>query len=118
MEHIVQFAIGIDDDAIRRELEANAVKQIEKDLKQELIDKMFDAGNGWGRYSKHADPQSDPLATWLRNMVAETLLMYKDQIIERAAEVLAESLKRTKAVREAAAGVAKQIEQDVLQSAT
>lgn len=118
MEHIVQFAIGLDDDAIRRELEANAVKQIEKDLKQELIDRMFDADNGWGRYSKHANPQSDPLAAWVRNMVAETLIQYRDQIIERAAECLAESMKRSKAVREATAGVAKQIEQDVLQSAT
>ena len=109
MEHIVQFAIGLDDDAIRKELEANVVNQIEKDLKQELIDKMFDAGNDWRRYSIHANPQNDPLAGWVRNLVSETLLTYKDQIVERAAEILAESMKRTKVVREAAASVIKEV---------
>lgn len=111
MEHIVQFAIGLDDDAIRRELEANAVKQIEKDLKQELIDKMFDMGDTWGRSRKnmHANPQSDPLSAWVRNMVSEALIMYRDQIIERAAECLAESMKRSKAVREATQNVVKEV---------
>lgn len=109
MEHIVQFAIGIDDDAIRKELEANAVKQIEKDLKQELIDRMFDAGNGWGRFNNHANPQNDPLACWVRNLVSETLLTYKDQIVERAAEILAENMKRTKIVREAMQNVVKEV---------
>lgn len=109
MEHIVQFAIGIDDDAIRKELEANAVKQIEKDLKQDLIDKLFDAGNNWSRFNNHANPNNDPLAGWVRNMVSETLLTYKDQIIERAAEILAESMKRTKIVREATQKVVKEV---------
>lgn len=111
MEHIVQFAIGLDDDAIRKELEANAVKQIEKDLKQELIDRMFDTSDTWGRHRSnyHANPQTDPLSAWVRNMVSETLLTYKDRIIERAAEVLAESLKRTKAVREATANAVKEV---------
>ena len=109
MEHIVQFAIGIDDDAIQKELEANAVKQIEKDLEQKLIDRMFDASNGWGRYANHANPQTDPLAGWVRNLVSETLLTYKDQIVDRAAEILAESMKRTKIVREATQKVVKEV---------
>ena len=108
MEHIVQFAIGLDDDAIRKELESNAVKQIEKDLKQELIDKIFDRGSGYYQ-TRHANPKEDPLTTWARNIVSETVLTYKDQIIERAAEYLAESMKRSKAVREATQNVVKEV---------
>lgn len=43
MEHIVQFAIGIDDDAIRERIVANAEKEIIKDLKQDVANKLFEA---------------------------------------------------------------------------
>ena len=32
MEHIVQFAVGIDDEAIKKKIEEHAVEHIEKEL--------------------------------------------------------------------------------------
>ena len=103
MEHIVQFGIGIDDDAIIRELERSAVKNIEKDIKQELINKLFDPP----RY-KHADPQRDALSDWTKSIIETCINEHKTEIIDKAAKYLADSMRRTKAVKEAITQMNKQ----------
>ena len=41
MEHIVQFGINIDDEAIKRTIMESGVKTIEAQIKQALINKSF-----------------------------------------------------------------------------
>ena len=92
MEHIVQFAIGVDDDAIKKLVIDGAyndvVKQLLKEAKREV-------GLEGSYYS--------PSRNWER-IIGEALRGYfdenKDMIIELAASKLVESYKRTKAFKE------------------
>ena len=96
MEHIVQFGINIDDEAIKRAVMESGVKTIEAQIKQAIINKVFTAY----RYG-NANPASDPLSTWAQNLVADTLAENRDAIISQAAAILADKMGRSVKVREA-----------------
>lgn len=88
MEHIVQFAIGIDDKAIQQRIEDNAYKDILKILVDDArrdLPKSYGAVN-WRRLVDDA----------MQNFIQEN----KEVIIEAAAKELCESFKRTKAFKE------------------
>lgn len=94
MEHIVQFAIGIDDEAIRQRVIEGAYNDVVKNLMAEAKREMrLD-----GRYYQKE--------TW-KDIVGYALQNYfdknKDLIIDLAAEKLADSYKRTKVFKEAMA---------------
>lgn len=95
MEHIVQFAIGIDDEAIRKRIEQTAEKQVVDSIKSEVTDQIFRKGT-WTNETQ--------LQAWVKDIVVEAVLEHKDDIIKSAAMELCEYMKRTKAVREAVAG--------------
>ncbi len=91
MEHIVQFAIGIDDDAIRRRVIDSAYNDVVKNLMAEAKREM------------RLDSRYYQKDTW-RDIIEDALHGYfdenKDLIINLAAEKLADSYKRTKAFKE------------------
>lgn len=91
MEHIVQFAIGIDDDGIRRRVIEGAYNDVVKNLMEEAKREMKLDGRFYHR------------ETW-RDIIEDALHGYfdknKDLIIELAAEKLADSYKRTKVFKE------------------
>ena len=95
MEHIVQFAIGIDDEAIRKRIEASAENQIIDSIKSDVTDQIFRKSN-WKNETQ--------LHSWVKDIVVEAILEHKDDIIKSAAMELCDYMKRTKAVREAVAG--------------
>jgi hypothetical protein len=97
MEHIVQFAVGIDDKAIVDVVMKNAPKEIIDALKQQVADRLF---AGYYRYSQHADPNRDPISNFTKGILEEFLNENKDIIIEKAAQNLAERLVRTKKGKE------------------
>ena len=92
MEHIVQFAIGFDDEGIRKRVEENAYNDI--------LDKLVgEAKKGISlNCSEYYQRQR-----W-ESIVNEALHNYfdenKETIIDLAATKLAESYKRTKAYKE------------------
>lgn len=101
MEHIVQFGIGIDDEAIRKIVMEKAEKSIVEDLKKQIrtdIDKqIFVIDNGWyGNENRRVGLQD-----WVNDLVVKLLEEHKTEIIERASERLADKMSRTKAVKEA-----------------
>lgn len=96
MEHVVQFGINIDDEAIKRAVLESGVKTIEAQIKQDIINKLFTPY----RYG-NANPASDPLSTWAQNLVADTLAENRDAIISQAAAILADKMGRSVKVREA-----------------
>ena len=101
MEHIVQFGIGIDDEAIRKIIMEKAEKSITQDLMKQIrtdIDnQIFVIDRGWyGKDYKKVDFQD-----WVKDLVVKTLEDNKDQIIKMASERLADKMSRTKAVKEA-----------------
>lgn len=94
MEHIVQFAIGIDDNAIREKVEANAEKEIIKSIKQDVANKLF---NSWYR---NANPEKDPLSEFSKGIIEKFLEQHQEEILEKAAVHLADKLARTKKGKE------------------
>lgn len=100
MEHIVQFGIGIDDEAIRKIIMEKAEKSIlndlKKDIRSEIIREIFVCDSDWYGRERKIDLQD-----WVKDLVEKTLKDNKDQIIKMASERLADKMSRTKAVKEA-----------------
>jgi hypothetical protein len=94
MEHIVQFAIGIDDETVRQRVLENAektiIKNIEDDVKKAIFEKQY-YGTGI----------SNNVQTWVKNVVEHVIWEHKDQIVAGAIKELAANLSRTKVAREA-----------------
>ena len=90
MEHIVQFGITIDDDAIRRSIEDKALDALTKEILRQVsgnLPKLY--GNNrvdWRRVAYGA----------IENWIIEN----KETIMDLAADRLVESVKRTKAWKE------------------
>ena len=92
MEHIVQFAIGFDDESIRKRLEENAYNDILDKLVNEA--KKGLSLNGSDIYQRQR--WSTIVDSALHNYFDEN----KETILDLAASKLAESYKRTKAYKE------------------
>lgn len=99
MEHIVQFAIGIDDEAIRNRITDAAEKQITESIQKDVEKTIFNPGWRSGEIDKKS-PKN-----WVTDMVKNVIEANKDQIIEAAVAELAKNMVKTKAVKEAIAKV-------------
>ena len=92
MEHIVQFAIGIDDETIRQRVIDCAYNDVVKQLVEEAKKDVRLSGGSY--YTRDS---------W-KNIIDYALRDYfdknKDLIIDLAAEKLVDSYKRTKAFKE------------------
>ena len=94
MEHIVQFAIGIDDEAVRKRIVENAESTIIKNIQADVEHRIFDTD--WcGRTRKEV------LSSFSADILKKIIENNKEKIIELAADKLADNLRRTKAVKEA-----------------
>ncbi len=104
--HIVNFAIGIDDEAIMKTVQENAASQIINDIKADVLNRIFTAkyynqkavSKSWdGKMQLDRDAI---LSDASEKIIKEAFAEYKEEIIERAAKSLADSYKRTKAWKE------------------
>lgn len=94
MEHIIQFGVTIDDDAIKKNIEKNAVDKLVTDIKKEVRDEIF-VGSGWNR----------GLSYKVQEIIKEALTEYKDEIIKEATTQLVDTMKRSKKYKEALAKI-------------
>ena len=99
MEHIVQFAIGIDDEAIRKRITESAEKQITDNIQKDVERIIFNGGWNTGNVDKNSPKE------WVKDIVKDVIEANKDQIIEAAVVELAKNMAKTKAVKEAMAKV-------------
>jgi len=88
MEHIIQFGVTIDDDTIKKRVESAAVKEIAEDLRNQIF-----ATNTWNGSIRGFNDATESI---VKNVFAE----YKDEIIRLAAEMVADSMKRSKIYKE------------------
>lgn len=98
MEHVVQFGVSIDDEAIQRKILDSAEKTIIGDLKREVGKHILQS-----RYSYGAD--LTVLTSLGEKLVGEWLDEHKDEVIEAAANKIAEKVSRTKKFKEAVDGI-------------
>lgn len=97
MEHIVQFAIGIDDKAIQNRIEEYAHKDVLDKIVKEAMDSVFAHTNAYSRENMWKSLMEDALQSFLEER--------KDEIIDKAANMLADRFQRTKKYREAMGAV-------------
>ena len=97
MLHIVNVAISIDDEKIQSDVYNAALKQIVKDIEDNFRKIVFD-DNPNGRYAG--------ITPWTEEQFRQFLNENRDNIVEKAAGILAEKLSRSKAVKEIASGIA------------
>ncbi|WP_270301457.1 peptidase U32 [Bifidobacterium adolescentis] len=97
MEHIVQFAIGIDDKAIQNRIEEYAYKDVLDKIVKETMDTVFAHTNAYSRENMCKTMMEDALQSFLEER--------KDEIIDKAAHMLADRFQRTKKYREAMGAV-------------
>lgn len=93
MEHIVQFAIGIDDKAIQNRIEEYAYKDVLDKIAKETMDSVFANTNAYTREEMRRTMMGDALRSFLEER--------KDEIIDKAATMLADRFQRTKKYWEA-----------------
>ena len=85
MEHIIQFGVNIDDERIKTTIESSISKAVQDEVKSKLGGTYYQEGTING----------------LVKMEVERLFnLYKDDIVEKTAEKLADKLSRSKIVRE------------------
>ena len=92
MEHIVQFAIGIDDVKIAEIFEQKAAEQIIQDVKE------YSHGTS---YSGKINPTPEKLISLFKEQVAKVVEENKELIIKQAVEELAKNISKQKRVKEA-----------------
>lgn len=100
MEHIMQFAVSIDDNAIAKRVEETARVEIVGNLQQLVASKLFTKEIKYGGTSftgGYANPYQNKLTDFATDLVRDFLESHKDEIIQAAGKELAEKLARTKA---------------------
>ena len=90
MEHLVSFTVSLDDDRIEELVLKSAVKEITKELTKK-VEKIIYKRDTWS---------GDDLSQDVCNAIRDFMEINREDIIDRAATKLTESLKRTKAVKE------------------
>ena len=90
MEHVIQFGINLDDEAITRGVVEDAKKQIIENLTRQVKDELGISG----RYYR---------SQFCEGIAHKIIDNCKDKIVEETARVLAEKVPRQKWYREAMA---------------
>lgn len=95
---IINIPLTIDDElwasALARDYESKVTEKLTVEVRKCLADH-----DAYGFYSKNKDPHRG-IEDWVGNKIDDILKEYKDDIIDAAAEKLAERLARTKRAKE------------------
>lgn len=96
----IPVTLGIDEEAIEKkissDIERHVLSEISKKIQKNLFDENYYSKESW-------------VETVARAEILKMLTVKEEEIIDKAAEKLADKLSRSKAVREIASNVAKEI---------
>lgn len=95
MEHIVQFAVNIDDEQIKKTVERNVVTQVVAEIRKDCTKELT------GKISPNTYQYSQRIKEIVDSNIKEFLDNNKEIIIKEAVNQLAERLSRTKAAKDA-----------------
>lgn len=93
--HIVNVAFDYDDDKVRKVLEDTAYDAVIKDIKKDVMEAVIDSP-----LKKGESFFKEKLRYMVQDSIDSMLEDYKSEIIESAAEKLAERFSRTKAFKD------------------
>lgn len=101
MEHIIQIAIGIEDEKIVKRVEETAERQIIETL-TDRVENVISEKRGWyGNKEKDYTPLKDMVSEQIAKILDEN----KDFILSEASKILADKLERSKAGKEILRGL-------------
>lgn len=109
-EHVVQFAVGIDDDAIIKSVEASAKNQIIDDIKTSVLRKLFEhkyyrTSSVVHNTGSGVEVDRDAVLTdFAEGMVMKSIDSYREEIINRTAKILADKIGRSKKFKDVVDG--------------
>ena len=95
MEHIVQFAVNIDDEQIKKTVERNVVTQVIAEIKKDCMKELT------GKCDASTYQYHQKIKEMVDSNIKEFLDNNKEIIIREAVNQLAERLSRTKAAKDA-----------------
>lgn len=93
--HMLQISIDLDGDVLKKTIEQRAEKEIIEETKKQIKEAIFKP-----TYSYSYSPSKGNLDDWIVEYIKSVIQESKDQIIEAAARDLADSMRRSKPVRE------------------
>lgn len=96
MEHILQFAISIDDEAIKANIEKKAVDKMADELLEEVKKSFGVRTTAWGG-ANYVDSQIMDIVT---ETIKQICKAHEDEIVENATKIAAEKLVKTKSFKE------------------
>lgn len=88
MEHILQFGISIDDDAIKQRILDGGVNQIQKRLEVEVMKSLFETDY----YGKVIGTPKD----YLNEKINAAIEAHMDEIVDASAKIIADRFLRRK----------------------
>ena len=92
-EHIVQFAVGIDDEHIQKIMEESAAKQIMDDIKEFSHGKQY--------YSNRLNDEPKNLQEIFQEEIAKYVKEHVDEIMDKVIVEVSKNMMKTKKVKEA-----------------
>ena len=102
MQHIMQIAFDFDDDRVRGIAEKRVEDDMNRIIRDIVTDRIAPMETSWGG-KKERNWQK--LEKMVKDYVSALVDEHKDEIIQKAAEMLCDSYKRTKAWKEKASDV-------------
>lgn len=116
-EHILNFAIGLDDDAIIKTVQETAVKKITDDLEKGVIEHLFSTRYynskpyETNRYDGKLTVSRDAsLQEWARDLMVKTTDKYRSEIIERVSVEVATKLCRSQKFKDSVLNKIEEVE--------
>lgn len=94
IEHIVQFGISIDDDAIKKSIEKNVMMQVANSIRNDAMKSIV------GKKDCTNFEYTSKLKEIVETVAGEFLETNKEEIIEETAKKLVDRLAKTKAVKD------------------
>lgn len=104
MEHIINFAISVEDENIKRRVQDSAYKDIISDIKKDILRDLPATSEYWNSSWDNRKKTWDDI-NWTKvveNSVNKIIDQYKEEIVDATAKKLSDRIYRTKALKETA----------------
>lgn len=105
----VPVTIGVDEDKIAREIESEVKEKVIRSIGDKVEGIIYKEYDEWGRYGRGTVKNNEPLRNMVIKEVQDILEKERENIVDLAAEKLADKLSRTKAVKERTAKVVEEV---------
>lgn len=102
MEHVIQIAVGVDDERIAKICEEAAAKQVIEDIRLAAHGKKYYSG---------INDEPENLKALFQEEIAKCVEENKDKIIQQAVAEVSRGILRTKALKEAVGSLVDEIKE-------